>query len=196
MKRNLLCDIEDNSTVKATLLLPEELYTEIKALSIKIDFSCLIEKYSHLFESEGLPIQSNKPTTKYQNKGLKLKRIDFRPLTKDWAIFKVTAIGHGVSMCLLFAFIIKLELQTLNPQYLLTDRTSENLSSKPKTLPITEEDGTPFVQDSCVECRLTYIGQSKKYRKSFIILRDFRNSEVRNSAFSLNQSEIQEKLSF
>lgn len=194
MKRNLSHTFEENSTVKATLLLPEKLYDEIKALSIKIDFSSLIEKYSHLLEKEGLAIQSSKPTTKYQEKGLKLKRIDFRPLSVDWVIFKIAATGHGISMCLFFAHIMKLELQEFSSQNLLPDRISDNLPSEVKTLTTLENSGTPLIQDSLVECRLVYLGQSQKYRKSFIILRDLRNSDVRNTAYSLNQSQILEKL--
>ncbi len=104
----------------STLLVPEDymgdIYTEFPVVktrrghvvSIKLGLRDLLNKYRGLFAIGHLPF-SEKAKLKFQEEGLDLQEVKFRPDEADWAELGIIAYGLGVSRCWLFSYMLELE---------------------------------------------------------------------------------------
>ena len=77
-------------------------------VSIKLGLKNLLNKYRGLFAMGYLPF-SEKAKLKYQDEGLDLQEVKFRPDEEDWAELGIIAYGLGVSRCWLFSYMLELE---------------------------------------------------------------------------------------
>lgn len=96
----------------STLLVPENLLPILEKLneseSLKLILKRFLKKYKFLFFS-GATRFSNKVRIQYQEEGLNLKAIKFRPDLKDWMELGIIAYSLGFSRCFLFSFFLSLE---------------------------------------------------------------------------------------
>lgn len=97
----------------STLLIPAELLPTLEKLkessSLKSILKILLKKYKFLLLSENVRF-SNKARLQYQEDGLDLKTIKFRPDLKDWMELGIIAYSLGFSRCFLFSFLLSLEV--------------------------------------------------------------------------------------
>ncbi|AOP36431.1 hypothetical protein A0128_20685 [Leptospira tipperaryensis] len=89
-----------------TLLIPEKIIRlrRLKADKLNEELSFLLKKYQNVALKKKF-LGRSFPAISYQRKGLKLKRMNFRPDEKDWIELGVLALGLGVSRCLLFSIL-------------------------------------------------------------------------------------------
>ncbi|MBM9576088.1 DUF1564 family protein [Leptospira sp. 201903070] len=89
-----------------TLLIPEQIIRKRKLQANKLnqELSFLLQKYQKAALKKRF-LGKNFPAISYQSKGLKLKRMNFRPNEKEWVELGILALGLGVSRCLLFAIL-------------------------------------------------------------------------------------------
>ncbi len=89
-----------------TLLVPERIIRirKLKSNQLNRELSTLLKKYQNAALKKKF-LGKNFPAISYQNKGQKLKRMNFRPDEKDWIEFGLLAQGLGVSRCLLFSIL-------------------------------------------------------------------------------------------
>lgn len=69
----------------------------------------LLRKYKKYLLSGNLPENPPNPTTRYQETGLNLIRINFRPDADDWCELGLLATSLGISRCRLFRWLLWLE---------------------------------------------------------------------------------------
>ncbi len=77
-------------------------------VSISLGLKNLLNKYRGLFAIGFLPF-SDKAKLRYQEEGLNLQEVKFRPEEEDWAELGIIAYGLGVSRCWLFSYMLALE---------------------------------------------------------------------------------------
>ena len=100
----------------STLLIPLDYCLLLKAEQKRLNCNLngylryLVEKYRYGLTEERYPYNRNMKT-RYQGPGLNLEPRNFRPDNELWAEFDVLARGRGLSKCLLFVWLLKLELQ-------------------------------------------------------------------------------------
>ncbi|EMF82158.1 PF07600 family protein [Leptospira weilii serovar Topaz str. LT2116] len=89
-----------------TLLIPEQIVRlrKLRADKLNQELSFLLKKYQKSALEKKF-LGRSFPAVSYQRKGLKLKKMNFRPNEKDWVALGVLALGLGVSRCLLFAIL-------------------------------------------------------------------------------------------
>ncbi|MBP9885822.1 MAG: DUF1564 family protein [Leptospiraceae bacterium] len=99
----------------STLLVPAHL---IEALKLKkrehgrqmaVYLRNLLKMYRTLTHSGMLP-NPRKIKTEYQEEGLDLKRVSFRPNNADWLELGELALAFGKSRCYVFTFLLELDL--------------------------------------------------------------------------------------
>jgi len=99
----------------STLLVPAHL---IEALKLKkrehgrqmaVYLRNLLKMYRTLTHSGMLP-NPRKIKTEYQEEGLDLKRVSFRPNNADWLELGELALAFGKSRCWVFTFLFELDL--------------------------------------------------------------------------------------
>ncbi|MBP9888251.1 MAG: DUF1564 family protein [Leptospiraceae bacterium] len=99
----------------STLLIPAHL---IEALKLKkrehgrqmaVYLRNLLKMYRTFTHSGMLP-HPRKIKTEYQNEGLDLKRVSFRPNNADWIELGELALAFGKSRCFVFTFLLELDL--------------------------------------------------------------------------------------
>ena len=98
---------------KATLLIPEfalSLFANLlrKHGNTKSILIYLLNKY-HKTGSQFYRNNSVSSTILYQEKGLNLHRIDFRPWEESWMNLKILALSNNMSLCRFFVMLILLE---------------------------------------------------------------------------------------
>ncbi|EMK11391.1 MULTISPECIES: DUF1564 family protein [Leptospira] len=101
-----------------TLLIPEQIVhlRKLKPNKLSQELSFLLKKYQKC-ELEKKFLGRSFPAVSYQRKGLKLKKMNFRPNEKDWVTLGVLALGLGVSRCLLFTILAEWENTNEIPYY-------------------------------------------------------------------------------
>ncbi|MBK8395783.1 MAG: DUF1564 family protein [Leptospiraceae bacterium] len=112
----LLDTLEDRSQTVSTLLIPENLMPNFLFLlknhgadNITVYLQNLLSMYRTITHSGLIP----KPIhvkTEYQDEGLNLKRIGFRPNNTDWIELGELALAFGKSRCWLFVYLLKLDI--------------------------------------------------------------------------------------
>ncbi|MBK8395116.1 MAG: DUF1564 family protein [Leptospiraceae bacterium] len=99
----------------STLLIPAHL---IEALKLKkkehgkqmaVYLRNLLKMYRTLTHSGMIP-DPRKIKTEYQDEGLDLKRVSFRPSNSDWLELGELALAFGKSRCWMFTFLFELDL--------------------------------------------------------------------------------------
>ncbi|XDD52485.1 DUF1564 family protein [Leptospira sp. WS92.C1] len=100
-----------------TLLIPENLVRlrKLKAAKLNQELNYLLKKYGTVALKKNF-LGKNLPAISYQNKGLTLKKMNFRPNEKDWVELGIIALGLGVSKCLLFAILEEWECSNEVPR--------------------------------------------------------------------------------
>jgi hypothetical protein len=104
-----------HSTV-STLLIPKKLFRKMKSKlgtqKFPNIFRLLLNRYRGSLTKGNLSL-SSRTKTKFQDSGLDLVKFKFRPDDADWVELGILASSAGVSRCLLFVFILELELRPL-----------------------------------------------------------------------------------
>lgn len=73
-------------------------------------FNELIRRYRFLLATDQFaPDGKGKVKDHYQEAGLNLRKIAFRPMEEDWQEFKIIKQLKNMSMCLLFMYLVKLD---------------------------------------------------------------------------------------
>jgi hypothetical protein len=99
----------------STLLVPAHLIEALKAKKkehgrqMSVYLRNLLKMYRTLTHSGMLP-PPRKIKTEYQEEGLNLKRVTFRPSNADWLELGELAIAFGKSRCFVFTFLLELDL--------------------------------------------------------------------------------------
>lgn len=99
----------------STLLVPAHLIDALKAKKnehgrqMSVYLRNLLKMYRTLTHSGMLP-HPRKIKTEYQDEGLNLKRVTFRPSNTDWLELGELAIAFGKSRCFVFTFLLELDL--------------------------------------------------------------------------------------
>ena len=99
----------------STLLVPANLIDALKAKKkehgrqMSVYLRNLLKMYRTLTHSGMLP-HPRKIKTEYQEEGLNLKRVTFRPSNADWLELGELAIAFGKSRCFVFTFLLELDL--------------------------------------------------------------------------------------
>lgn len=101
-----------------TLLIPEQIVhlRKLKPNKLSQELSFLLKKYQKCALEKKF-LGRSFPAVSYQRKGLKLKKMNFRPNEKDWVTLGVLALGLGVSRCLLFTILAEWENTNEIPYY-------------------------------------------------------------------------------
>lgn len=115
----LLDNIDDRNQTVSTLLIPENLMPSFVFLvkehgagSISAYLRNLLFMYRTLTHSGMIP----KPIavkTEYQEEGLNLCRVGFRPSNTDWLELGQLALAFGKSRCWLFVYLLQLDIMGL-----------------------------------------------------------------------------------
>ncbi|MBM9500614.1 DUF1564 family protein [Leptospira sp. 201903071] len=100
-----------------TLLIPEQIIRmrRLRANKLNQELSFLLQKYQKTALKKKF-LGKSFPAISYQRKGLKLKRMNFRPNEKEWVELGILALGLGVSRCLLFAILEEWECRKEIPR--------------------------------------------------------------------------------
>ena len=108
--------LDERENTVSTLLIPEYLLKEfyLKNKEHKINFTVylrkLLRRYRALtFYSDLIP-EPKKVKTEYQEEGLNLERVNFRPENADWIELGEIALAFGKSRCWVFVYLLKLDL--------------------------------------------------------------------------------------
>ena len=117
-RRELSTSYGRDDTVTATLLIPEPLFNKLYHHLIG-DHTCgfssylriLVNNYK-LFTYEAALPASHKVNCQYQEPGQNLVRQDIRVETQIWVEFGLIARSLGISRCLLFVILAKIEMVT------------------------------------------------------------------------------------
>ena len=136
---------EMEKKIPCSLLIPENLLSsfenEISAFrSVNNFLLVLLENFGPPQEENDIPISLDaRLTTRYQEKGQSLQRIDFRVESRVWQALKLIARSRGISMCYLFVILfiiflnetdnLQLTQYTLNKflsSYLFTENLNQN----------------------------------------------------------------------
>ncbi|ALO28279.1 DUF1564 family protein [Leptospira borgpetersenii] len=101
-----------------TLLIPEQIVhlRKLKPNKLSQELSFLLKRYQKCALEKKF-LGRSFPAVSYQRKGLKLKKMNFRPNEKDWVTLGVLALGLGVSRCLLFTILAEWENTNEIPYY-------------------------------------------------------------------------------
>ncbi|WCL50227.1 DUF1564 family protein [Leptospira sp. GIMC2001] len=75
----------------------------------RLFFHKLVLKYSSLVQPNGIFPESKSDRTVYQVKG-EYTRLNFRPMSTDWATIGLLALSLGVSRCLLIKWMLDMEV--------------------------------------------------------------------------------------
>ncbi|MCB1177655.1 MAG: DUF1564 family protein, partial [Leptospiraceae bacterium] len=105
-------DLEVIGVTSSSLLIPENLLIIYQKLEIKKNrreiLAYLLRKYK-FFLGNWQFRSSRKIKTLFQDSGLDLKRISFKPRNSDWLELGTIAMGFGVSRTYLFSYLLELE---------------------------------------------------------------------------------------
>lgn len=96
----------------STLLIPSHLLDELKRKNVKqmaAYLRNLLKMYRTVTHSGMIP-DPRKIKTEYQDEGLNLKRVSFRPDNADWIELGELALAFGKSRCWVFTFLLELDL--------------------------------------------------------------------------------------
>ena len=109
---------KDQNRSISTLLIPAHLETSLK-MRIKengnrfhVYLKNLLWMY-RTFTHSGMIHPPRTLKTEYQEEGLDLKRVNFRPFYADWLELGNLALAFGKSRCWLFVYLLKLDLLNL-----------------------------------------------------------------------------------
>lgn len=97
----------------STLLIPDSIYKDFlqKSLPYKSKaayFSYLLARYRIPLKTFALDPSGLKK--QYQDKYLNLKKVNFRPINRDWCELGVMSIAAGRSRCLLFVLLLLMDM--------------------------------------------------------------------------------------
>jgi hypothetical protein len=108
--------LDERENTVSTLLIPEYLLKEfyLKNKKHKENFTVylrkLLRRYRALtFYSDLIP-EPKKVKAEYQEEGLNLERVNFRPENADWIELGEIALAFGKSRCWVFVYLLKLDL--------------------------------------------------------------------------------------
>ena len=99
----------------STLLVPAHLIADLKEKlkahgnSFSAYFRNLLSMYRAITHSGMLP-EPKKIKTEYQEEGMRLVRVSFRPANADWIEIGELAIAFGKSRCWIFTHLLELDL--------------------------------------------------------------------------------------
>jgi len=99
----------------STLLIPDHLLDQMKEKtqehgnSLVVYLHNLLRMYRTLTHSGLIPIP-RKVKTEYQDEGLNLHRLNFRPSSADWIELGELALAFGKSRCWMFTFLLELDI--------------------------------------------------------------------------------------
>ncbi|MBP7280939.1 MAG: DUF1564 family protein [Leptospiraceae bacterium] len=99
----------------STVLVPAHLLNDMKKKtqehgnSLVFYLHNLLRMYRTLTHSGMIP-PSRKIKTEYQDEGLKLKRLNFRPNSTDWIELGELALAFGKSRCWMFTYLLELDI--------------------------------------------------------------------------------------
>ncbi len=108
-------DLTQKDKSVSTLLVPAHLIDALKlkknehGRQISVYLRNLLKMYKTLTHSGMLP-RPRKIKTEFQDEGLDLKRITFRPNNADWLELGELALAFGKSRCWVFTFLFELDL--------------------------------------------------------------------------------------
>lgn len=107
--------LDERENTVSTLLIPEYLLKEFnqKNKKHKDNFTIYLRKLLRRYRSlthSGLIPEPQKVKTEYQEQGLNLERINFRPKNTDWVELGELALAFGKSRCWVFVYLLKLDL--------------------------------------------------------------------------------------
>ncbi|MCB1177985.1 MAG: DUF1564 family protein [Leptospiraceae bacterium] len=96
----------------STLKIPKSLYTQMArkygTRKVRGTLRYLLNRYRGYLAVGYLP-WSGKVKTLYQDKGLDLINLKFRPNNEDWTELSIIAFSLGVTKCWLFSHLLKLD---------------------------------------------------------------------------------------
>lgn len=106
-------NLEENSV--STLLIPEYLYEDfrLKTKKFKGNTSLYLQSLLRRFRTvthSGLIPEPEKLKTSFQERGLNLQKVSFKPKNVDWIELGELAFAFGKSRCWLFVFLLKLDI--------------------------------------------------------------------------------------
>jgi hypothetical protein len=107
--------LNERENTISTLLIPEHLLENFLLAKEKhkgnltIYLRKLLRRYRSLAHSGMIP-EPKKVKTEYQEEGLNLQRINFRPTNSDWIELGELALAFGKSRCWVFVYLLKLDL--------------------------------------------------------------------------------------
>lgn len=96
----------------STLLVPAHLLDEMKTKtqnSLVVYLHNLLKMYRTLTHS-GMIHPPRKIKTEYQEEGLNLRQLNFRPSSADWIELGELALAFGKSRCWMFTFLLELDI--------------------------------------------------------------------------------------
>ncbi len=100
--------IKGGKQIPCSLLIPEQmlsiLQNQLEKYSSMNEFiSDLVQQFGHPEQDLGQPdLYNNHLTTRYQNEGQSLQKVDFRIKPETWHSLKLLARNRGISICFLF----------------------------------------------------------------------------------------------
>ncbi len=97
----------------STLLIPKHMIEDFLRVREKNNISIYLRKLLRryrTFTHTGMIPEPKKVKTEYQEEGLDLQRINFRPMNSDWIELGELALAFGKSRCWVFVYLLKLDL--------------------------------------------------------------------------------------
>ena len=110
-----IAELREKDKSTSTLLVPAHLIDGLKlkksehGLKISAYLKNLLKLYK-IFTHSGMIPPPRKIKTEFQDAGLDLKRISFRPNNDDWLELGELALAFGKSRCYVFTFLLELDL--------------------------------------------------------------------------------------
>ena len=114
-KAFVINQLDEQEITVSTLLIPEHLLEDFLRAKQKhkenltIYLRKLLRRYRSLTHSGMIPVPT-KVKTEYQEEGLNLQRLNFRPMNSDWIELGELALAFGKSRCWVFVYLLKLDL--------------------------------------------------------------------------------------
>jgi len=108
-------NLDERDNTVSTLLIPENMLEDFLGEkgkhqdNISIYLRKLLRRYRSLTHSGMIPTPI-KVKTEYQEEGLNLKKINFRPMNSDWVELGELGLAFGKSRCWMFIYLLKLDL--------------------------------------------------------------------------------------
>lgn len=107
------------SKITCTFLVPLKIVRQLpnsERKRIGKNLGILLKKYAHRLTHKK-KFNNRALTIKYQKQGNTLIKFNTRIRPEEWAQLSILAAAHGISRCLLYCFLIQLQLSKLSKRY-------------------------------------------------------------------------------